>query len=271
MILLQNSAEFVFSFLAASMIGAVATTANPFYTSAEIFKQITASKTKLIITQAMYVDKLKQNEEKDELIDFKIITVDEPPVNCLHFSVISEANEDQLPEVEFDPEDAVALPFSSGTTGLPKGVILTHKSLTTSVAQQVDGENPNLYLTTEDVLLCVLPLFHIFALSTVLLCALRAGSAVLLIQKYEIGTLLGLIEKHKVTVAMVVPPLVLALAKNPIVAEFDLSSIRLVLSGAAPLGEELEEMLRNRIPQAVLGQVNFFSLIFITFLRFFFN
>ncbi|KAK2425769.1 4-coumarate--CoA ligase [Trifolium repens] len=254
MILLQNSAEFVLSFLAASMIGAVATTANPFYTSAEIFKQITVSKTKLIITQAMYVDKLKQNEEKDELIDFKIITVDEPPVNCLHFSVISEANEDELPEVEFDPEDAVALPFSSGTTGLPKGVILTHKSLTTSVAQQVDGENPNLYLTTEDVLLCVLPLFHIFALSTVLLCALRAGSAVLLIQKYEIGTLLGLIQKHKVTVAMVVPPLVLALAKNPIVAEFDLSSIRLVLSGAAPLGEELEEMLRNRIPQAVLGQ-----------------
>ncbi|WJX60109.1 4-coumarate--CoA ligase 3 [Trifolium repens] len=253
MILLQNSAEFVFSFLAASMIGAVATTANPFYTSAEIFKQITVSKTKLIITQAMYVDKLKQSE-KDELIDFKIITVDEPPENCLHFSVISEENEDELPEVEFDPEDAVALPFSSGTTGLPKGVILTHKSLITGVAQQVDGENPNLYLTKEDVLLCVLPLFHIFALSTVLLCALRAGSAVLLMQKFEIGTLLGLIQKHKVTVAMVVPPLVLALAKNPIVAEFDLSSIRLVLSGAAPLGEELEEMLRNRIPQAVLGQ-----------------
>ncbi|MCH85988.1 4-coumarate-CoA ligase 2, partial [Trifolium medium] len=101
--------------------------------------------------------------------------------NCLHFSVISEANEDQLPEVEFDPEDAVALPFSSGTTGLPKG-------------------------------------------------------------------------KHKVTVAMVVPPLVLALVKNPMVAEFDLSSIRLVRSGAAPLGKELEEMLHNRIPQAVLGQ-----------------
>ncbi|WJX54706.1 4-coumarate--CoA ligase 3 [Trifolium repens] len=254
MILLQNSAEFVLSFLAASMIGAVATTANPFNTGAEIFKQIIASNTKLIITQAMHVDKLKQNEEKDKLIDLKIITVDEQPVNCLHFSVISEANEDELPEVEFDPEDAVALPFSSGTTGLPKGVILTHKSLITSVAQQVDGENPHMYLTTEDVLLCVLPLFHIFALSSVLLCALRAGSAVLLMHKFEIGTLLGLIQKHKVTVAMVVPPLVLALAKNPTVAEFDLSSIRMVRSGAAPLGNELEGMLHNRIPQAVLGQ-----------------
>ncbi|KHN35141.1 4-coumarate--CoA ligase 2 [Glycine soja] len=141
------------------------------------------------------------------------------------------------------------MPFSSGTTGLPKGVVLTHKSLTTSVAQQVDGENPNLYLTTEDVLLCVLPLFHIFSLNSVLLCALRAGSAVLLMQKFEIGTLLELIQRHRV-----VPPLVLALAKNPMVADFDLSSIRLVLSGAAPLGKELVEALRNRVPQAVLGQ-----------------
>ncbi|GAU18918.1 hypothetical protein TSUD_229080 [Trifolium subterraneum] len=111
-----------------------------------------------------------------------------------------------------------------GATGLPKGVILTHKSLITSVAQQVDGENPHMYLTTEDVLLCVLPLFHIFAFSSVLLCALRAGSAVLLMHKFEIRTLLGHIQKHKVTVAMVVPPLVLALAKNPTVAEFDLKA-----------------------------------------------
>ncbi|KAK7405962.1 hypothetical protein VNO78_07574 [Psophocarpus tetragonolobus] len=254
MILLQNSAEFVFSFLAASMIGAVATTANPFYTAAEIFKQFTASNAKLIITQAMYVDKLRHHDGTALGEDFKVVTVDDPPENCLHFSVLSDANENDAPEVEIRPDDAVAMPFSSGTTGLPKGVVLTHKSLTTSVAQQVDGENPNLYLTTEDVLLCVLPLFHIFSLNSVLLCALRAGSAVLLMHKFEIGTLLELIQRHRVSVAMVVPPLVLALAKNPMVADFDLSSIRLVLSGAAPLGKELEEALRNRIPQAVLGQ-----------------
>ncbi|KAI4295290.1 hypothetical protein L6164_035351 [Bauhinia variegata] len=256
MILLQNCAEFVLSFVAASMIGAVVTTANPFYTSAEIYKQFEASKSKLIITQSIYVDKLRDNQDKHPKIgdDFKVITIDDPPENCLHFSVISEADESELPEVEIDPNDPVALPFSSGTTGLPKGVILTHKSLTTSVAQQVDGENPNLYLTHDDVLLCVLPLFHIFSLNSVLLCALRAGSAVLLMPKFEIGALLELIQQHKVSVAMVVPPLVLALAKNPMVADFDLSSIRLVLSGAAPLGKELEDALRSRVPQAILGQ-----------------
>ncbi|XP_038698168.1 4-coumarate--CoA ligase 2-like [Tripterygium wilfordii] len=253
MILLQNCAEFAFTFMGASMIGAVTTTANPFYTPTEIFKQLNACRAKLIVTQSQYVDKLKENPKFGE--DFKVITIDDPPENCLPFTVLSEpAKETEIPIVSIDSQDPVALPFSSGTTGLPKGVILTHKSLITSVAQQVDGENPNLYLRPEDVVLCVLPLFHIYSLNSVLLCSLRAGAAVLLMQKFEIGAFLELIQRHKVSVAAVVPPLVLALAKNPMVAQFDLSSIRVVLSGAAPLGKELELALRDRLPQAIFGQ-----------------
>ncbi|XP_041012318.1 4-coumarate--CoA ligase 2-like isoform X1 [Juglans microcarpa x Juglans regia] len=256
MILLQNCAEFVFSFIGASMLGAVTTTANPFYTSAEVFKQFRASRAKLIISQSHYVDKLREPAEDYPKLgeDLTVITVDDPPEKCLHFSVLSEANESEIPTVSIDPEDPVALPFSSGTTGLPKGVVLTHKSLITSVAQQVDGENPNLYLKPEDVVLCVLPLFHIYSLNSVLLCSLRVGAAVLLMQKFEIGSLLELIQRHRISVVAVVPPLVLALAKNPIVDKFDLSSIRVVLSGAAPLGKELEEALQSRIPQAIFGQ-----------------
>ncbi|XWS65080.1 hypothetical protein CRYUN_Cryun05aG0059900 [Craigia yunnanensis] len=258
MILLQNCAEFVFSFMGASMIGAVSTMANPFYTSTEIFKQFKAARAKLVVTQSQYVNKLKDTNNNENFPkigeDFKVITIDDPPENCLHFTVLSEANENEIPQVSIDPDDPVALPFSSGTTGLPKGVVLTHKSLITSVAQQVDGENPNLYLKHEDVVLCVLPMFHIYSLNSVLLCSLRAGAAILLMHKFEIGALLELIQGHKVSVAAVVPPLVLALAKNPMVAQFDLSSIRVVLSGAAPLGKELEEALRGRVPQAVLGQ-----------------
>ncbi|KAH6830435.1 4-coumarate:CoA ligase 3 [Perilla frutescens var. hirtella] len=256
MVLLQNCAEFVFTFMAASMIGAVITTANPFCTSKEIFKQFNASKSKMIVTQSIYADKLRDTGD-DSLVfgeDFSVVTIDNPPEGCLHFSVLSEADEADLPEVDIDPNDAVALPFSSGTTGLPKGVILTHKSLITSIAQQVDGENPNMYLKADDVVLCVLPLFHIYSLNSVLLCSLRAGAGVLLMQKFEIGALLELIQKHRVTVAAVVPPLVLALAKNPMVDNFDLSSIRMVLSGAAPLGKELEVALLSRLPQAIFGQ-----------------
>ncbi|KAG6429413.1 hypothetical protein SASPL_107464 [Salvia splendens] len=201
MALLQNCAEFVFTFMGASMIGAVTTTANPFCTSNEIFKQFKASKSKMIVTQAMYVDKLRDTGDESIVFgeDFSVVTIDAPPEGCLPFSALSEADEAALPEVEIVPNDAVALPFSSGTTGLPKGVILTHKSLITSIAQQVDGENPNLYLKPDDVVLCVLPLFHIYSLNSVLLCSLRAGAGVLLMHKFEIGSLLELIQRHRVS------------------------------------------------------------------------
>ncbi|XP_010551073.1 PREDICTED: 4-coumarate--CoA ligase 3 [Tarenaya hassleriana] len=264
MIMLHNSAEFVFSFMGASMIGAISTTANPFYTPKEISKQIRLSGAKLVITQSQYVDKLKslsgdKEAEKSLIIgeDFTVVTTDDPPENCLHFSSLSDENEtDPSPETmaETGGDEPVALPFSSGTTGLPKGVVLTHKSLITSVAQQVDGENPNLYLKPDDLVLCVLPLFHIYSLNSVLLCSLRSGAAVLLMPKFEIGALLDLIQRHRVTVAALVPPLVLAMAKNSAVNSYDLSSVRLVLSGAAPLGKELEDCLRRRLPQAVFGQ-----------------
>ncbi|KAH9667656.1 4-coumarate--CoA ligase 1 [Citrus sinensis] len=132
--------------------------------------------------------------------------------------------------------------------------MLTHKGLVTSVAQQVDGENPNLYFTKEDAILCVLPLFHIYALNSIMLCGLRAGAAILIMQKFEINSLLQLIERYKVTVAPVVPPIVLAIAKSPETEKYDLSSIRILKSGAAPLGKELEDAVRIKLPNAILGQ-----------------
>lgn len=253
MLLLQNCTEFVFAFLGASYIGATSTTANPFYTPAEIEKQAKASKSRLIITQACYSEKVKGFAEENQV---KVMCIDTPPEGCLHFSELTRAEEADLPTVQINPDDVVALPYSSGTTGLPKGVMLTHKGLVTSVAQQVDGENPNLYFHSEDVILCVLPLFHIYSLNSVLLCALRVGAAILIMQKFEINKLLELIQKYKVTIAPFVPPIVLAIAKSPVVDQHDLSSIRTVMSGAAPMGKELEDTVRAKLPNAKLGQVN---------------
>ncbi|GKV00482.1 hypothetical protein SLEP1_g13159 [Rubroshorea leprosula] len=251
MLLLQNSPEFVFAFLGASYRGAISTTANPFYTPADVAKQATASKAKLIITQAGYAEKVR-DFAKDN--DVKVMTIDEPPEGFLHFSELTQGDENEMPAVKINPEDVVALPYSSGTTGLPKGVMLTHKGLVTSVAQQVDGENPNLYFHAKDVILCVLPLFHIYSLNSVLLCSLRVGAAMLIMQKFEIVKLMELVEKYKVTIAPFVPPIVLAIAKNPDIDKYDLSSIRTVLSGAAPMGKELEDAVRAKLPKAKLGQ-----------------
>ncbi|KAK4790422.1 hypothetical protein SAY86_017726 [Trapa natans] len=252
MLLLQNSPEFVLAFLGASYRGAMSTTANPFCTPAEIAKQAAASKAKLIITQAEYAPKVKQYAQDNGV---KVVCIDSTPVEgCLQFSELTEADEAEMPAVKIDPNDVVALPYSSGTTGLPKGVMLTHKGLVTSVAQQVDGENPNLYFCKEDVIMCVLPLFHIYSLNSIMLCGLRVGAAILIMNKFEISKLLELVQKYKVTIAPFVPPIVLAIAKNGDVDKYDLSSIRTVMSGAAPMGKELEDAVRAKLPNAKLGQ-----------------
>ncbi|KAE9602414.1 putative 4-coumarate--CoA ligase [Lupinus albus] len=232
LLLLQNCPQFVFSFLGASYLGAITTTANPFYTSAEVEKQDFA---------------------RD--YNIKVVCIDASPENeYLHFSELTSSDEDDIPAVKISPDDVVALPYSSGTTGLPKGVMLTHKGLVTSVAQQVDGENPNIYFHKNDVILCVLPLFHIYALNSVLLCGLRVGAAILIMQKFEVTTLLELIEKHKVSIAPFVPPIVLEIAKSADMERYDLSSIRMIMSGAAPMGKDLEEAVRVRLPHTTLGQ-----------------
>lgn len=271
MILLHNSVEFVITFFGASFLGAVTTAANPFCTPLEIHKQFRASGAKLIVTQSPYVDKLR-HEAFPRIIGggednaLTVLTIDDAantPEGCLAFwELVTPADDAALPEVSISPDDPVVLPFSSGTTGLPKGVVLTHGGQVSNVAQQVDGANPNLYMRQGDVALCVLPLFHIFSLNSVLLCAMRAGAAVMLMPKFEMGAMLEGIQQWRVTVAAVVPPLVLALAKNPALEKYDLSSIRIVLSGAAPLGKELVDALRARVPQAVFGQVSVCCLLF---------
>ncbi|KAK1275431.1 4-coumarate--CoA ligase 2 [Acorus gramineus] len=249
MCLLPNSPEFVFTFLAASFLGATTTTANPFYTPQETAKQAKACLAKLVVTQSSYVDKVA-----DLGVTIVCVDSDRTPEGCVPFSELASADETELPEVDIKPDDVVALPYSSGTTGLPKGVMLTHRGLVTSVAQQVDGENPNLYFNSEDVILCVLPLFHIYSLNSVLLCGLRAGATILIMSKFEVVALMELVQRYKVTIAPFVPPIVLALAKSADLDKYDLSSVRTLMSGAAPMGKELEDALRTKIPKAKLGQ-----------------
>ncbi|MQL82947.1 hypothetical protein Taro_015436, partial [Colocasia esculenta] len=252
MVLLPNSPEFVFGFLGASWLGAATTTANPFCTQTEIRKQARAAGARLVVTRSEYVGKVLDLGREDGIVI--VCTDGTPPEGCLHFAELAQADEAEVPGVEVSPDDVVALPYSSGTTGLPKGVMLTHRGLVTSVAQQVDGENPNLWLRRDDVVLCVLPLFHIYALNSVLLCGLRAGAAIMVAPKFEAVAMMELVQRHRVTVAPFVPPIVLALARSPLLDRYDLSSIRAVISGAAPMGKELEDALRAKIPAAVIGQ-----------------
>ncbi|KAK1613433.1 hypothetical protein QYE76_037106 [Lolium multiflorum] len=256
MALLRNCPEFAFVFLGAARLGAATTTANPFYTPHEIHRQATAAGAKVIVTEACAVDKVRAFAAERGI---PVVSVDEGVDDgCLPFvdTLLGEDGDggERFVDEAVDPDDVVALPYSSGTTGLPKGVMLTHRSLVTSVAQQVDGENPNLHFSSTDVLLCVLPLFHIYSLNSVLLAGLRAGCAIVIMRKFDHGALVDLVRAHGVTVAPFVPPIVVEIAKSARVTSADLASIRLVMSGAAPMGKELQDAFMAKIPNAVLGQ-----------------
>src|SRR5439155_14751632 len=140
-------------------------------------------------------------------------------------------------------EDLVALPYSSGTTGLPKGVMLTHYNLVANMCQ-MDGVD---YFHRDDTLLFVLPLFHIYGLVVVLNMGLHLGATIVTMPRFDLEQFLGLIQKYRVTLSHIVPPIVLKLAKDPIIDVYDLSSLKMIFSGAAPLGVELSRECIQRI------------------------
>ncbi|CAH2053142.1 unnamed protein product [Thlaspi arvense] len=259
MLLLPNSPEFALSFFAIAYLGAVSTTANPFYTQSEIAKQAKASATKMIITKRCYADKLT-NLQNDGVL---IVCVDDRDEDaslldgCVSFTELTQADETELPKPKISPEDTVVMPFSSGTTGLPKGVMVTHKGLVTSIAQKVDGENPNVNFTGDDVILCFLPMFHIYALDALMLSAMRAGAAILIVPRFELNLVMELIQRYKVTVVPVAPPVVLTFVKSPETERYDLSSVRMMISGAATLKKELEDAVGLKFPNAIFGQVSY--------------
>ncbi|GER52627.1 4-coumarate-CoA ligase, partial [Striga asiatica] len=237
MLLLHNSPEFVISFLAASMAGATVTTANPNYTASEIASQAAVSGPAVVITHSCYAGKVTSSSGARNT---KVLTID-----SRRFSELAESDERLLPESGgggFRPSDTAVLLFSSGTTGMPKAVMLSHRNLVACLEQQGGGENPNFHVDGEtDVALCVLPLFHMYSLTMVLA---------------EFGAVLEAIGRYQVTIAPLVPPALLEIVNSSGAGggKYDLSTVRKVYSGAAPMGRELEAAVRANFPNAVIGQ-----------------
>ncbi|CAO2206891.1 unnamed protein product [Urochloa humidicola] len=252
MLLLPNCAEFALAFLACSRLGAAATTANPLHTPPEIAKQAAASGATVVVTEPAFAAKALGLPG----VSAAVVATGSGAHGCVSFSDLLSSS-DSPPDPAIDvASDVVALPYSSGTTGLPKGVMLTHRGLVTSVAQVVDGDNPNLHIHEDDVVLCVLPMFHVYSLHSILLCGLRAGAALVIMKRFDTGRMLELVERHGVTVLPLVLPIAVEIAKagDDDIARHDLSSVRMVISGAAPMGKELQGILRAKLPRAVLGQ-----------------
>jgi acyl-CoA synthetase (AMP-forming)/AMP-acid ligase II len=140
-------------------------------------------------------------------------------------------------------EDLIALPYSSGTTGLPKGVMLTHHNLVSNL-RQMEGL---CYFYETDTLICVLPLFHIYGLVVVLNMGLYSGATVVMMPRFDLETFLKAAQDYEITLAHLVPPIVLALSKHPVVDNYKLPKLHTIFSGAAPLGEDLTRACMERL------------------------
>ena len=235
-----NCPEFGVAFHAVAMLGGISTLVNPLYTAEEAAFQLNDSGARLLVTSPQFVEKAREAADQSKVEE--LFVFGEVPGVTLFDSLLE--GDGEAPRVEINPrEDLVALPYSSGTTGLPKGVMLTHYNLVANM-RQMDGLE---YFRSHDTLLCVLPLFHIYGLVVVLNMGLHMGATIVMMPRFDLEQFLGLIQKHRVTLSHIVPPIVLQLAQNPLVDNYDLSSLKMIFSGAAPLGVELSRACMARV------------------------
>lgn len=241
-----NCPEYAVALFAVWQIGGVATTVNPLYTADELAFQLKDAGAVYLLTIPQFMEKALQATAQSPVRE--IFVLGEAP-GATPFAALLAA-EGEPPEVSIDTHrDLAALPYSSGTTGLPKGVMLTHRNLLANMAQ---CEAANL-VDQDDTLTAVLPFFHIYGLVVVLTGCLSLGATVVTMPRFDLEGFLGIMQQHRVTRAHLVPPIILALAKHPVVDRYDLSGLKSIISGAAPLGEEVAracaERLRCRVQQ----------------------
>ena len=242
---MPNVPEYAIAFHGAASAGGKCTTVNPLYTANELTHQLEDSGARFLLTVPPFLEAAREAAERAGIDELFVLGEGEgaTPVTELL------GDPSQAPEPDIDPDaDLAVLPYSSGTTGLPKGVMLTHQNLVANLCQ-IDAAFP---ITSEDTLIGVLPFFHIYGMTVIMNQGLRAGATIVTMPRFDLEGFLDLIEKHNVTRTYVVPPIALALAKHPAVEGRDLSSVETVMSGAAPLGGELAETVAKRLDCTVI-------------------
>jgi acyl-CoA synthetase (AMP-forming)/AMP-acid ligase II len=251
-----NAPEYMIAVLAVARLGAVSTTTNPLNTRDELARQLADARVRLLFTitslAPVWTAAVAQASVEH------VFTFDEP-FDSLALAqgrpAAAEASSarpfgDLLgdggapPHVDIVPGDLVALPYSSGTTGFPKGVMLTHRNL---VANMLQMDATGHFRHDADTAIAFLPFFHIYGLVVIGLLGLWSGATLVVMPRFELNAYLDLVERYGATMLHVVPPVVIALAKHPSVEGRTLSSVRKLFSGAAPLGSDAIEQCTRRL------------------------
>jgi acyl-CoA synthetase (AMP-forming)/AMP-acid ligase II len=244
-----NLPEYAVAFHAVSLAGGIVTTANPLYTAEELYNQLMDSGAKLLVTVPAFLEKVRAAAEGTSVRKILVFPGDGDRGDTMPFDDLLSAGGEPRP-VPIDPaNDVVVLPYSSGTTGLPKGVMLTHRNLVANVEQSIAAMEG---FDSEQTILGLLPFFHIYGMVCIMHSSLRIGATVVTMPRFEMEAFLGTLESYRVTHAHLVPPVILGLAKHPAVDRYDLSALWSVTSGAAPLGAETARACAERVDCSVL-------------------
>eukprot|EP00956_Cyclotella_meneghiniana_P013774 scaffold20186_cov71-Cyclotella_meneghiniana.AAC.2 len=255
-----NNIDYLPICLAVAMCGSKLTPLNPLYTVQEMTTVLDRSSSKILFTHAKLLPVALEASAKSKSVEH-IVVIPDPEKDCdlpsgaVDLAMLSgykhspnlEASVDEVHHHVKDVNNHPwLLPYSSGTTGLPKGVCLSHGNMIANLLQLDEVEGTAFPM--EHKLISPLPFFHIYGfLASLLYCSWRGQELITTSDRFDLPHFCKLVEDHRPERAHLVPPIILGLAKHPIVDKYNLSSMKMIISAAAPLGKETENAAKKRL------------------------
>jgi long-chain acyl-CoA synthetase len=263
-LLLPNCPHFVIAYYGAQKIGAIIVPCNPTYTEKELVTQLNDSKPSAFVTLSVLFKLARTVQQKVGISHLIVGNIKDyfPPALKLVFTVAKEKKEGhrvelegagvhswseflakyashKAPTVEISPDDIALYQYTGGTTGVPKGAMLSHRNLTTNTRQGAAWMGAD--QKGVDVTLCAVPFFHVYGMTVAMNLSVYVAGSMVLMPRFVPGDVLKAIDRYRPTLFPGVPAMYIALLNHPDVSKYDLSSIEACMSGAAPLPVEVQE------------------------------